>query len=179
MSKFRSDSTSNQLKTMSLLLEASREGDESPPIYTLAKEDRLDKNGNLCISLYKAYMAEDDLSEYSFASKYFESWEHWQRMKANQTYAPAYREWAIELEHRTKSKMLARIKEIAENGSLDANKFLATVKFTNGLPDTLKNVPANALGRGRPSNATPTAQTEADMTKQAKEDLKRLGVALQ
>jgi hypothetical protein len=105
--------------TQSLFLEL---GYDPNAIYTLGEEDKTYK-GKLLPSIKKLYLQAEDLGEYDFATTYFCSWKHWQRLLGNKVILKHIEEWREELEIKIRS---AAIKEISEMpDSFQAAKWLA------------------------------------------------------
>lgn len=113
--------------------------DKTGVVYTLKEEPH-----DGYPSLYQAYMACDDPTEYTFAKEHLAGWEHWLRLCACNWFKPYIKLWREELEIKTKAKALANIKAFAKEGGKDsyqANKFL----LGSGWVDKKSH------GRGRPS----------------------------
>lgn len=118
-------------------------------------------------SLYRLYMEADDLTEYEFAVKHLDGWQHWKILSNSAWFKPYVKRWREELETRTKGKALARI--IAESGSKSRsaaglNKWLVEGGW--------KDKPT----KGRPSKAEvkKAAKEEAENAFQIKQDYKLL-----
>jgi len=78
-------------------------------------------------SLYRLYMAMDDPTEYEFAMKYFDGWEHWQMITKASWFKPYVVRWREELRLREAAKRIRAIREEADEGSrnsLQALKYL-------------------------------------------------------
>lgn len=169
-SKFRSNS--GKFLTVALFHEISRDRDRV--LYTFNHEDLVLEDGTVIPSLYRLYLAYNDTSEYSFANDHFESWTHW--CVVREAFKDIIDPWSRELELRLRKECLDRVKEAAENGSLEANKFLLNANFVKGIPEGIKVNPKNLAPknpRGRPSNK-PEGPTESEDEANAKDDLKRL-----
>lgn len=72
-------------------------------------------------------MAADDPTEYGFATTHLDGWTHWERLIKAGWFQPYVAAWRKELELRTRSAALKRIKAKAlENGkeSFQADKYL-------------------------------------------------------
>lgn len=167
--KFRN--ASGKLATESLFLERWRPTDVEP-LYSLRDED-YDYKGKVYPSLKKLYLAEEDLTEYEFANKYFESWEHWQ-MVVQATWFKEYIDlWRTELELKLKAEALRSIIEQARIGgsnSYDAKKYLISKGWIQKE--------AEASRRGRPTKAeiARRAAEEVFADQQIQADLKRLSI---
>lgn len=181
MSKFRTG-ISNRLITEDLFWEWTTDRNDPICMFTLMPYERTKEDGTKVPSLHKLYMEMMDSSEYAFANKYFESWSHWKKIATNNKIAPFVEKWREELEFKIRKEAFDRIKEAAENGSLEANKFIVNANFIDGIPEkVLKNGKlTNARPVGRPSNKNNEASPEELQDKLEKEkvsqDLKRLNM---
>lgn len=141
--------------------------DKTNVLYTLKDEDHLGYP-----SLYRLYMELDDLTEYEFATTYFDGWEHWTMLCSCEWFKPYVERWRHELELKTKAAALRAIKHEAAKGgknAYSANKVLLEGKWT-GQDQGAK--------RGRPSNneINKAAKELAERKSRLKEDSKRLGI---
>jgi hypothetical protein len=124
--KFRNDT--NQRYTKALFYEQSWT-DKEGIAYTLKDKD-YEVEGKLLPSLYLLYMEEcvKDPSEYTFASKHFDGWDHWLMVRdASWFNKPYYQRWKAELEVRIKSKALVEIikeSKLQTKNSFSINRFL-------------------------------------------------------
>lgn len=109
-------------------------------MYTLARED------NEYPSLFKLYMEAEDLYEYEFATKYFESFRHWKNICNTAWMTPHIAEWREELELYIKAKSLKSLIDKAEKDPSVA-KYLLQNKWVERAQE---NNPVTNL-RGRPS----------------------------
>ncbi len=162
-SKFRRSGT---LVTRGLFLE-NYTADRDNVIYTLKREDVGDYR-----SLYQLYLKEEDLVEYDFALKYFESWEHWQ-MVANASWMKEHiQKWREEL--MIKLKAMA-VKEMIREATLGGKNAFQALKW---VIDKGWIERAAGPGRGRPSKEQiKQAAIEAAFSdNQLQEDIKRLGI---
>lgn len=64
-------------------------------------------------SLYRLYMEEEDLLEYTFANKYLDGWLHWMRICEASWFVPLITRWRQELDLKLKSRALISIKQEA------------------------------------------------------------------
>lgn len=143
-------------------------------MYTLKNEDRIiNEEGDKVISLYKRYMEEGDLTEYTFALKYFESWHHWQRVCNAQFFKKdILPRWRKELELKTKAEALENIK--AESRSNSKNSFAASkYLFERGV--VLSEVPTRTQGKGKVTEKEVFSKADEDSFDK---DLKRLGIEI-
>lgn len=145
---------------------------DSPPIYTLKDRD-ITVDGVTYFSLYRLYMETGDLTEYEFASKYLDNWDHWM-LVSNSTWFQKYvRRWRTELEVKVKSEALRRLqKEAVEGGKnqYNANKFFVEKGWIAKEAEDSR--------RGRPSKQeiARKAAEEVFSSKQITDDLKRLEI---
>lgn len=145
--KFKT-SDGTHLLTQALFIEKSRQrgGDTSKALYTLQDED-IDNYQ----SLYRLYMEMGDLTEYEFALTYFYNWNHWKRLCLVPWFLPHVTRWREELDLKTKSEAIKRIKEEAKDpkgkNTFSANKVLIDRAWEKSAPkkEVVRTV-------GRPSN---------------------------
>ncbi len=95
-------------------------------------------------SLYRLYMESDDPTEYQFAVKHLDGWQHWKRLASSPILRDHVAEWREELEIRTRSEALAGILITAAGETKES--FQAQKYITDG--NYLGKEPAK---RGRPS----------------------------
>lgn len=157
--KFRNES--NQRYTKALFYEQSWT-DKEGICYTLKDLD-YEVNGVLLPSLYLLYMEEclKDPSEYTFASKHLDGWEHWLMIRdATWFNKPYYHRWKSELEVRVKSKALIEIIKESKQGTKNSfaiNRFLLEKGWEPGESK-----------RGRPSKEEIKKQVIVDLEAQQK-----------
>ncbi|MBD3262653.1 MAG: hypothetical protein GF334_13450 [Candidatus Altiarchaeales archaeon] len=137
MSKFRNNN--GQLLTMTLLLELSRDKDRA--LYSISREG-VEGYPNL----FQAYMEMEDFTEYEFATRFFESYQHWKRICKQDYFAPIISEWREELELKVKARNLKSLINKAESDSgvakyLLGNSWVDKAQEKNKVPNL----------RGRPS----------------------------
>ncbi len=97
-------------------------------------------------SLFQLYMEMDDLTEYEFAIKYFESYAHWKEISNSTWFSPYIGQWREELELKIKARNLRSLIQKAEQDS-NVAKFLLGKKWVDDV--TAHNPGINL--RGRPS----------------------------
>jgi hypothetical protein len=92
-------------------------------IYTLSDEDK-EYKGIIYPALRLLYLAEEDPTEYSFASKYLLNWRHWTTLNENKVLRPYFDNWREELEVAMRS---AAVKGIIEQSTdnFQAAKWIA------------------------------------------------------
>lgn len=127
-------------------------------LYSLDLKDKVIK-GKTFPSLYRLYIEMSDVSEYTFANTYFESYQHWQAICEQEYFKPHIARWRKELELKIKS---AALKEIIEQSQaedpkkrLEASKYLYEKVFIDRDGST----------RGRPSKK----EIKEEALKQAQE----------
>lgn len=138
--------------------------DKSTAVYTLKENDH-----NGYPSLYKAYMAANDPTEYTFATTYLDGWQHWEVLQECSWFRDYIARWRRELDLRTRSEALLRIRDTAGSESKEAfqaNKFL----LQGGWKDTPKT------RRGAPSKQQikDEAHKIASTDKALEEDFNRI-----
>lgn len=88
-------------------------------VYTLKDQD-LQHNGITYPSLRRLYLESEDPTEYSFATRYLDSWSHWKKLIQAPFFQSHLTEWREELEIRLRSAALLRMKTRAASESKDA-----------------------------------------------------------
>jgi len=165
--KYRNSTNSRLLNA--LFYETAR--DKKAVLYTLKDGDHKSYP-----SLYRLYMEMDDLTEYDFATTYFDGWEHWQMLCKCPWFIPYIARWREEMELRTKAKALKAIKQEAESDSKNAYSANKVLLEGGWKKDVEKKV---GSGRGRPSKDEINKQTviEAEKRFRISEDAKRLNLS--
>lgn len=109
--------------TQSLFLEV---GYSDYAVYTLKDYDH-EYKGKIYPSLKKLYLAEEDPTEYNFATKHLLGWQHWKRLNENKVLAKHIDEWREELELKIRSQAVRDMVSMCANegGNFSAAKFLA------------------------------------------------------
>lgn len=106
-------------------------------LYTLKDADH-QVGDEVYLSLYKRYLALEDVTEYVFANLYFDSHEHWVLVSETEWMRPHVTRWRIELELQLKSKAMELLKEIAQDTG-HKNRFEAIkILMTSGWKDKPK-----------------------------------------
>lgn len=125
--------------TQGLFLEINY--DDRYAVYTLKDQDH-EWQGNSYPSLKRLYLAEEDPTEYIFASKHLLGWNHWLRICENKALAKHIAEWRNELELKLRAQAVRALRDMcnSENGNFQAAKFLADRGW-------------DKRGAGRPSKA--------------------------
>lgn len=124
--------------TLALFYETSL--DKTQVVYTLKDRDHAGYP-----SLYRLYMAANDPTEYSFATRHLDGWAHWERISK----APWFREyvtaWRKELELRTRSEALVRVRDVAASEgkeAFQANKYLLNGQWKDKDPARRRGAPS-------------------------------------
>jgi hypothetical protein len=115
-SKYRAGN--NNLLTKGLFFEMTL-ADKSTVSYTLKDRDHT-YDGVVYPSMYLVYMAENDPTEWRFATNHLDCWEQWEVLNRCTWFKPYVERWRKELELRMKSESLARIMREAKTTSRDA-----------------------------------------------------------
>lgn len=92
--------------------------DKRKVLYTLKDQDH-----EGFPSLYRLYMAEADPTEYIFATKYFDSYDHWKNLSGRPWFKEIVARWREELDVKIRAEALKRI--IGESKSASKNAFTA------------------------------------------------------
>jgi len=128
-------------KTQALFLELNG-WDSEEAVYTLGDEDVVRDNGKHIYSIRKLYVEMGDVHEYNFATTYFASWKHWNKMLDSPRVRPYIDDWRAELAAKIQSDNLKRMQTMAADGDKQAVRYLAD-RGWEGAPVPKK--------RGRPS----------------------------
>ena len=161
--KFRNSTNGRYLK--GLFFEQTL-ADKSSVVYTLKDWDH-----EGFPSLYRLYMEMEDLTEYEFANKYLDGWEHWEMLNACEWFKPYVERWRKELTLKVQARALKALRAEAQSSSKNsfvANKFLVD----RGWVDKSEK----SHGRGRPSKdeVKKAADAIALHDKRLEEDMQRL-----
>ena len=138
--------------------------DKSTVIYTLK-----DRDHEGFPSLYRLYMETNDPTEWRFAMKYLDGWDHWERLCESPWFKPYIERWRRELQLRVASESLARIMAESKTNSRDsftANRYLLERGWE----------PKDSKKAGRPSKDSIRAEAKrmASETTQVSDDFQRL-----
>lgn len=98
--------------------------DQSTVVYTLKDQDDAERGLK---SLYRLYLATEDLTEWEFATTHLGGWEHWELLCKAGWFKPYLSRWRKELELKIKSRALKALMDEALAGGktgFSANKFL-------------------------------------------------------
>lgn len=114
--KFRD--SRNRLYTKALFVELA-EDNKDRSIYTISRTDR-DREGIHYDSLYRLFMELSDPTEYVFANKYFENWNHWQMIANVSWFKDEVSDWRKELEVKLRAEALLAVIEKSKSHDRDA-----------------------------------------------------------
>ena len=120
-------SVDNNLLTTEMFVETANPSGDSWPQYTLKSHSPSD-----IPSIHQLYVEHLDLSEYSFATKYFHNYTHWVLVKTSPFFQQFYSVMREELEARISSKALrAMVMQIESNTASQATmKYMADREYT-------------------------------------------------
>lgn len=138
--------------------------DKTGVLYTLKDQDHEGYP-----SLYRLYMETDDPTEWDFAQKYMDGWEHWEMVSGSSWFQEHITRWRKELDLRMRSRALARIKAESKTGSkeaLAASRYLLEKGW----------IPKDERTRGRPSKDEIKRRAEEEFKQLTKidDDLERI-----
>lgn len=136
---------SGQLYTKRLFFEQAYDvNDKTPCIYTLKDED-FTLDDKTYVSLYPHYLRMEDLTEYRFATTFFESYEHFSLLCNCSWFKPHIERWRKELRLKIRQNAIENIRAVArDEGS--KNFFEANKMILSGMLEEKKGT-----SRGRPS----------------------------
>lgn len=123
-------STVNNIHYTNALFLEKNSTDPELAIYTLASDD-ITIDGKTYISLRKQYLLLEDPTEYAIASKYFDNWTHWKKVKESSKLKDDIDEWREELEVKLRSKGVKGVYNKALEGDYQASKWLAERGFSD------------------------------------------------
>lgn len=150
-------STENNILYTNALFKELNINEPEIAIYTLAADDIVDGDKTY-ISIRKQYLLLEDPTEYEIASRYFDSWTHWKKVRESSKIKPHIEEWREELEVKLRSKGVKGVYEKALDGDYQASKWLAERGFSDKKP----------ARRGKP--------TKAEVIGEARKEAKVVGI---
>lgn len=112
-----------------------------------------------------------DPSEYTFALRYLDGWNHWEKLSKTRWFRPYVLKWRQELDLKIKAEALRRIISESKSNSkssFQANKFLVEKGWGEFITGDKK--------RGRPSNLEleSALKKELDLERQITQDFERI-----
>lgn len=135
--------SNGQLYTKRLFYETTTLiNDRSSAIYTLKDQDH-HADGRVYTSLYQAYLDMEDLTEYRFANRFFDSYEHLRLLNQAEWFSEHITRWRRELRLKLQSRAYDALLGLMKDGT-SRNSFEAT-KLVLALLD-----PTEKARRGRP-----------------------------
>lgn len=161
---FRSENNARLLK--GLFFEVT--GNPSTVLYTLK-----DRDYKGFPSLYRLYMEEQDDTEYIFATKYLDGWEHWEMLCECTWFQPFVSRWRKEMYLKKTAGLLKAIQ--SEAMSADGKNRFQAAKYLLDR-EWERNIPEGKKKRGRPSKEEVQGELarEAEEKKRQLEDLERI-----
>lgn len=93
--------TTGGIRYLKALFYETSGADKDTVMYTLKDQDHCEYP-----SLYRLYMSLEDWTEYTFASTYLDSWEHWEMLCQCNWFKPYVQRWRKELELKLKARLL-------------------------------------------------------------------------
>lgn len=86
-------------------------------------------------SLYRLYLEEEDMTEFMFATKYFENFPMWENLCATKWFQTYILRWRKELELKIRARALKEVQKVASSkdhkAAYEANKFLLNSAWKN------------------------------------------------
>lgn len=159
-SKFKNGS--GVLMTRGLFLETAASKDYI--LYTLR-----DDESRGYPSIRRLYLETSDPTEYQFANRYFENWEHWEALCSTDWFQPYLASFRKELSVKLRAEALNSIRETARSSGREA--FQANKYLLDGSWDG-----TNKNSKGRPSKAeiSKAAHTIASDRARIEDDFERI-----
>jgi len=123
--------TGTPFPTLALFYEKTYYGSERKPElckFTLSDEDK-EIDGTTYLSLKKIYLEIEDLTEYEFATKVFNSFPLWENLTGVKWFKPIIAQWRKELQLKIKAKvlkdMMSNIRTKKGDINFSVSKYLA------------------------------------------------------
>lgn len=161
-SKFRSPNNARYLK--GLFFETTT--NPETVVYTLK-----DRDHNGFPSLYRLYMEESDDTEYLFAMKHLDGWEHWEMLTRCTWFEPFISRWRKELYLKKTATLLKNI-EAEANSKISKNHFAANKLLLDR--EWEGKVPKSKRGRPSKDEVAGKLKEEAEDAKRQAADLQRI-----
>ncbi len=146
--------------------------DKTNVLYTLKEDDHMGYP-----SIFRLYLEEEDPTEYTFATKYFEGVDHWEKLCTSNWFTPYLVKMRHALELKLKSHAFASIKRDAldpeSKSSSSSAKFILERGYEAVNPDKRK--------AGRPSKReiAEAARLENSFKEEIKDDFERIRLVTQ
>lgn len=150
--------------TRGLFFELTGE-DKSSVIYTLK-----DTEHKGYPSLKELYLREGDTTEYRFAKKYLDGYEHWKILTESEWFKPFVSLWREELRLKKEAEYIAKLEEIAATDGKDRT---SAIRILLNRAET----GSRSVKRGRPLSGYPEevkSSVQASKAQEILNDLKRL-----
>lgn len=158
---------SNRKRLLKGLFYETTLSDKTNVKYSLKDEDHLGFP-----SLSRLYLEAHDPTEYKFAVKYLESWDHWLALCACNWFTPYLEKMRTELEAKMKSEALANI--IVESRNPKSPSRFTANKFIIDRGWVMKDEPGAKRGRPNKDEIRKAAHEIADEAARVQEDYDRL-----
>lgn len=127
-SKFRDER--NSYITQSLFIEVNYDAEKA--VYSWGPRDR-EYKGKVYPSLRRLYLETADPTEYEFAERYLDGWDHWQRIVNNKLLFEQIKTWREELEVKLRSKAVRSALSMARD-NFQAAKWAADGGWKGAKP---------------------------------------------
>ena len=111
INKFKGNGT--KWLTEGLFLETSVSGEFA--LYTLQPWDKK-QDGKHYLSIHKAFVEMCDPSEWQFANKYFDGYQHWLRVKEQKFFVPVYQAMLEEMQAKIQYTAIAKMLDAVYEG---------------------------------------------------------------
>lgn len=157
----------NQRYLKGLFFETT-DADKSTVLYTLK-----DRDHEGFPSLYRLFLEMDDPTEYEFANKYLDGWEHWQMLCGCKWFAPFVERWREELKLREAARIIPKIRDEAAAGNRNALQALKYL-LERGWEDKKAQVKGKRLQKAEELEAHRQISEDTNV----KEAAERLGIKL-
>lgn len=133
--------TTGGIRYLKALFYETTGAEKDTVMYTLKDQDYLEYP-----SLYRLYMELEDWTEFTFASTYLDSWEHWEMLCQCNWFKPYILRWRKELELKIKARLLSVL--VQDSSDTTSKTCTSSAKY---LLDQGWAKEKNPQKRGRPS----------------------------
>lgn len=126
-----------ELARQSQFTKVLKEGKGNFPTFTLDTEFDILYHANnsnpehYYWSLRRLYLESEDPNEYDFAKSVFGSWDHWLKIQENKEILQRINKWREELQYKLTSIGCRSLLSKANDGDVNASKFIATKKWND------------------------------------------------